>query len=253
MSLAAIGCAVGAACCSRPNPSSVSTGGSSASPSSATPSLSATIRRSISTKRPDSARFDHSALAVVWTSTIQPWPCFSAVTSGVPSASRAQVLPARSMSGSASTCRDTVTSAGIATPAHRQQMVALFGEMRPGEAQQHPAGLDPFAHGFLFRRRIRAGIRIDQHGELALQQFVGRTAADFGERIERALEVIGLAEQRLGAGAAAGGDADRTAAPALVDEQCAAGRWLALDVDAGDPVAQLARIDIEGEPSAGGT
>ena len=118
MSLPAIGRAVGGGRCSRPNPSSVSIGGSAASLAAATPWLVAAIRRSISTKRPESARLDQSALAVVWTSTIQPRPCFSAVTSGVPSTSRAQVLAARSISGSASTWRDTVTSAGIDSPAN---------------------------------------------------------------------------------------------------------------------------------------
>ena len=38
------------------------------------PWLIASIRRSISTKRPDKARFDQSAFAVVWTRTIQPRP-----------------------------------------------------------------------------------------------------------------------------------------------------------------------------------
>ena len=64
-SFAAIGRAVGGACCSRPKPSNVSSGGSVPSPTALTPWLIATTRRSISTKRPDSARLDHSALAVV--------------------------------------------------------------------------------------------------------------------------------------------------------------------------------------------
>ena len=58
-------------------------GGSAPSLAAATPWLIPTIRRSIWTKRPESARFDHSALAVVCTSTTQPSPRFSAVTSGV--------------------------------------------------------------------------------------------------------------------------------------------------------------------------
>ena len=56
-----------------------------------TPPLSATSRRSMSTNRPDSGRFDQSGLAVAVTSTIQPSPRFCEVTSGVPSASRAQL------------------------------------------------------------------------------------------------------------------------------------------------------------------
>ena len=59
----------------RPKPSSVSSGGSACSAAvAATPSLSATSRRSISTNRPESGRFDQSALAVVWNSTTQPLP-----------------------------------------------------------------------------------------------------------------------------------------------------------------------------------
>ena len=75
-----------------------------------------TIRRSMSTNRPESGRFDQVVSAVTWNSTIRPLPRRSAVTSGVPSASRAQVLAARPGSGSASTWRDTVTSSGAARP-----------------------------------------------------------------------------------------------------------------------------------------
>ncbi len=102
---------------SRPNPSSVSTGGRALSEVPETPWLSATMRRSMLTNRPEMARFDHSGSAEVWTRMSQPLPRFAAVTSGVPSVSRAQVLPARSSVGSASTWRDTVTSAGMSSPA----------------------------------------------------------------------------------------------------------------------------------------
>ena len=72
------------------------------------------MRRSISTNSPESARFDQSGLAVVCTSTIQPFSRCAAVTSGVPSVRRAQVLVPRSGAGSASTWRLTVTSGGSA-------------------------------------------------------------------------------------------------------------------------------------------
>ena len=71
-----------------------------------------TMRRSISTKLPDSGRSDQRVSAVTWNSTIIPLPRFSAVTSGVPSPSEAQVRSARPASGSASTWRVTLTSFG---------------------------------------------------------------------------------------------------------------------------------------------
>ncbi len=80
------------------------TGGAPPSP------LNATIRRSMSTKRPDNGRFDQVVSAVTWNSTMTPLPRWSAVTSGVPSLSCAQVFPGRPASGSARTWRDTVTS-----------------------------------------------------------------------------------------------------------------------------------------------
>ncbi len=71
-----------------------------------------TMRRSISTKLPDSGRSDQRVSAVTWNSTIIPLPRLVAVTSGVPSASVAQVRSARPASGSASTWRVTLTSFG---------------------------------------------------------------------------------------------------------------------------------------------
>ena len=72
------------------------------------------MRRSISTKLPDSGRSDQRVSAVTWKSTIMPLPRFTAVTSGVPSASVAQVRSISPASGSASTWRVTVTSLGTA-------------------------------------------------------------------------------------------------------------------------------------------
>ncbi len=53
----------------------------------------------------------------MWNRTMKPLPRFSAVTSGVPSASRAQLRSDNSTDGSARTCRVTDTSGGIARPA----------------------------------------------------------------------------------------------------------------------------------------
>ena len=164
----------------------------------ATPWLIATMRRSIWTKSPESARFDHSALAVVCTSTSQPWPRFSAVTSGVPSASRAQVLPARSSVGLGqhlarhgdvggdrrarrTGCPARTARAAPASPttARRRSCArrgavgpaadgrSCLGEMRPGKAQHHAAGFDPFRRSPLRRPANPGRRRVDQHGDVA--------------------------------------------------------------------------------------
>ena len=77
---------------------------------------SATMRLSMSTKAPESGRSDQRVSAVTWNSTIRPLPRRCAVTSGVPSASVAQVRSVRPDPGSASTWRVTVTSVGTAMP-----------------------------------------------------------------------------------------------------------------------------------------
>ena len=118
-----------------PKPSIVSTGGRapSAAPSVATPWLSVTIRRNSSTNRPESGRFDQSLLADVWTSTTRPLPRRAAVTSGVPSVSRAQVLSPRSSDGSARTWRWIKTSPGISIPA--KGLAVSKGARRAGSSQ----------------------------------------------------------------------------------------------------------------------
>src|SRR5688572_12890015 len=75
-----------------------------------------TARRSISTNRPDSGRFDQSEFAVTWNSTIQPSPRLDAVTRGVPSASLAQICASVETVGSARTWRLTFTSSGTVRP-----------------------------------------------------------------------------------------------------------------------------------------
>ena len=72
------------------------------------------MRRSMSTNAPESGRLDQRVSAVTWNSTSTPLPRRVAVTSGVPSTSVAQVRSLRPESGSASTCRVTVTSSGTA-------------------------------------------------------------------------------------------------------------------------------------------
>ncbi len=195
---------------------------------------SVTTRRSISTNSPESGRFDQSEFAVTWNSTIKPWPCFAAVTSGVPSARRAQTSASLATVGSASTCRLTFTSSGTARPRkgllssngasgcgvlqeseppserpprrkrHRQQFVAALLEPRAGEANEHAARLDP---GFeLFLRAGDELADIGQHDgrDLLLDQVVngvGDVALarrdDVGVGRERALHVIEGREQRL--------------------------------------------------------
>ncbi len=77
---------------------------------------SATMRLSMSTNAPESGRSDQRVSAVTWNSTITPLPRRAAVTSGVPSASVAQVRSVRLELGSASTWRVTVTSVGTVMP-----------------------------------------------------------------------------------------------------------------------------------------
>ena len=76
------------------------------------------MRRSISTKTPDSGRLDQRVSPVTWNSTSTPLPRRVAVTSGVPSTSVAQVRSVRPESGSARTCRVTVTSSGTVSVAN---------------------------------------------------------------------------------------------------------------------------------------
>ena len=74
------------------------------------------MRLSMSTNAPEIGRSDQRVSAVTWNSTMKPLPRRAAVTSGVPSASVAQVRSVNPESGSASTCRVTVTSFGTVMP-----------------------------------------------------------------------------------------------------------------------------------------
>ena len=84
---------------------------------------------------PDNGRLDQSAFAVTWNSTTRPAPREASVTSGVPSASRAQVWSASVAVGSASTCRLTVTSAGTGQAGERGQRRegGQLGRLAPGQ------------------------------------------------------------------------------------------------------------------------
>ena len=158
----------------------------------------------MSMNSPDSARLDQSAFAVVWNRTIRPDPRAASVTSGVPSASAAQVWLCSSAEGTASTCRLTRTSSGtvrppngrtgreggdarrlapgqrapeLAVPAQqldRQQGIALVegrvGGARSGEAHQQAAFLHPGRDGVTFLAWRQRPVREHQHGEIALQQ-----------------------------------------------------------------------------------
>ena len=195
--------------------------------SPATPSLSATSRRSISTNRPEIARFDQSALAVVWTSTIQPLPRCSGGDERRAVGEPRPGLVGEVESGSASTWRDTVTSAGMASPANGP--VLGNGASRSGCSQDRaPPIVRPpprsrtgnsgspccARHGPAKRsstppsRPMRSGAslcgcvrrrhrRARSTASFALQERIDAAAAHLGERGERALEVVGVAEQRL--------------------------------------------------------
>ncbi len=157
-------------------------------------------RRSISTKSPEIGRFDQSELAVTWNSTRRPLPRFAAVTSGVPSLSRAQISTSGvSSAGSASTCRLIVTSAGIGKPAngllsskaakrlrrrprkraakrpaaaaqwHGQKIVAGLLESRTGKADEQTAVLDEVLDFLCRLAGQRADVGEHQHRDVLLQ------------------------------------------------------------------------------------
>ena len=217
---------------------------------------SATTRLSMSTKVPDSGKSDQRVSPVTWKRMISPLPRRAAVTSGVPSASVAQVFSLNAASGSARTCRLTVTSvrygeaveravvrkgrqrlrfvptqaaaedAAAAAQPHRHQIVVGRRQPRAGEAQQNAAVLDPMRQPVVGIAGDIADIGEDQHRHVLIEKMrhcFGRRFTlrhpDIGERIERAGDVIAGGEQRLrGVGGCAGNDADGAAAPALVEQ-----------------------------------
>ena len=228
---------------------------------------------------PESGRFDQLVSAVTWNRISQPRPDGAAVTSGVPSASAAQVRSDSAPSGSASTWRLTRTSSGTVIPAKglasdsvasgcstsqveaaaehavavpeadRDQGIGCGGEMRPGEADQRPTLGDPLRHLLLDVGRQRADVGHDDDRRAGLDQLgdgdggVGvARLGDVGEGLHGAGDVVERREERLRrVGGGAGEEPDPPAAPAVVEELHRA-RGLGADhVEPGDVVAQLDR------------
>src|SRR5215470_1123781 len=143
-----------------------------------------TRRRSISTNVPYIGRSDQRESAPTWNRLTTPLPRCSPVTSGVPSSSVAQLLVASTASGSASTCRLTVTSFGTARPVNGPSAVKAarccgFSQVRlpprlrpprPGKAHQHTTLIDPGSKTFADFGRQRADIGEHDHRELLIEE-----------------------------------------------------------------------------------
>ena len=120
--------------------------------------------------------------------------------------------------------------------------------MRTGETHQHAAIVDPLVQP-VDRLGDIADVGEDQHRQLLAEETVDRFGgadafgeSDIGERVERARQIIGRAEQRLRTvGGGAGDDADSAAAPALVEQLHGAGRTLADDFQSRHIVADFDR------------
>ena len=212
---------------------------------------------------------------------MSPLPRRSAVTSGVPSASRAQVLPARPGSGSASTWRETVTSSGAARPKNglsrskgarrfgvsqdkraaeraaaapqrgRRQIVGGGGEPRAGEADEHAAVLDEFDRARRAPARRRRSYR-RAPAPPAFRRAARRSGSLALSRHSRTsangasarVEIVGRRQQRLrDIGAGARGDRHAPALPALVEQRHGAGRALVGDGDARRPRCAIRSAD----------
>ncbi len=181
--------------------------------SPATPADSATSRRSMSTNRPESGRSDQSALAVTWNSTMRPAPRGAAVTSGVPSASRAQVCsarcgarlgqhlarhlsprPAPAGPRTASRCGNGASPAGLLQdsepPSWRSPASSLTGSsavrvlrrLGAGEADQQTALAPPRLASWSVLRPVGDDVvGQDQHRQVARQQRVDVALAHLGD------------------------------------------------------------------------
>src|ERR1700683_3347455 len=238
-----------------------------------------TIRLSISTKEPDSGRFDQRVSPVTWKSTIRPLPRRAAVTSGVPSASVAQVLSLSVASGSASTWRVTVTSLGTGMPLNglsrenaasgcglsqlrlpprmrppRRNLTGTrsssdAGRRGPAKRTNTPAVLDPLGEAVMGVAGNGADIGEDHHGQFLVEELrdcVGWRLAlgqpQVGERVQRPLDVIARRQQRLVRVDGRGGDnADGAAAPAFVEQLHGTRGTIADDFDARNVVADFDR------------
>ena len=193
------------------------------------------MRRSISTNRPDSGRFDQSELAVTWKKISWPSPRLAAVTSGVPSFRRAHTLTSgseprrigqhllvdqhlgrRRQAGEQAVVAErrqrlrrcpgqgAAQRASAEPQRHGQQIVAALLQPRAGEAHEHAALLHPLLDPLLDVVRQRADVGQHQRGDVALDEAVddggqiGVVAlGDLRERQQRALDVIERRQQRL--------------------------------------------------------
>ena len=209
---------------------------------------------------------------------MRPLPRGAAVTKGVPSASRAQVLPARPGSGSASTWRDTVTSSGAARPKNGLSLSKAAMCLGVSHDSAPPSVRPPRLSAVGVRSSSPAASRVPakrsstppdstkaaslscagpggtlMSASAITDGFSASSAsivsppaspalADLGVGRERALDVIGRRQQRLGdVGAGAGEDRDAAAARAFVDQPGRAGRRFVGDDEAADLIAQLDR------------
>ncbi len=131
----------------------------------------------------------------------------------------------------------------------RDEIVLGLRQPWPCEPHQHAALVDPGIEALAELRGDGADIGEDDHRQLLVQKLcdallrralVGEP--DVGERRQRAGEIEGRRQQRLrGLAGRARDDADRAAAPALVEQLHRAGRALAGYFEPGDVVAQLDR------------
>ena len=144
----------------------------------------------------------------------------------------------------------------------RQQRIGVAGELRPGEPDRDAAALDPAREpfGLLAAEPADIGQHDDRKG--LRDQLAQRAPGDLAERLQRALEKIERAQQRLvGLRGVAGDQPDRAPPPALVEQEDPARRVLVLDLDPGDRIAEPGRqgeahaalplAGLEGGPLAG--
>ena len=229
-SLPAIGRAVGGARCSRPNPSSVSIGGSLASPAAG----DALAHRHDAPQHLDEQAGEREVRPIgVGRRVDQHDPAVPAFfrgherrAVGEPRPGLGGQIDARAppalgatpshRSGSPARRTGCPARTALASPAaprtsHRRSC-ARRGAAEPA-SDRHPARpdagrqsaaadrrLDPFFDRRGLGRRSGPKSATDQHRELAFQQIRRAAAPDLGERLERAFEIIGLAQQWLSGG-----------------------------------------------------
>ena len=153
------------------------------------------MRRSMSTKRPESGRFDQVVSAVTWKRTMSPSPRLSAVTIGVPSTSEAQVLPGEVAVGLG---QDLATDADLGRDGKAEER-AFPGEGRerarrvPGERAAEAAPAPAQAHG---DEIVAAGGREPRSGKAQEEAAALDEGGDLGERLAVEAADIGEDEDR---------------------------------------------------------